>query len=137
MDGLVVRLGALHVRERAHRPAEPLLEPELREHDLARASSTARSASGRWLIPCDSTRMPAASSSASSPQSTVALITPRGARRSSCGSGRSSVEVADRHEDDAGIAVALEHRRGVLEVVAVAVVERDQHRPRGSGDAAA
>ena len=36
VDGLVVRLGALHVRERPNRPAEPLLEPQLREHDLAR-----------------------------------------------------------------------------------------------------
>ena len=36
MDEPVVRLRALDVRERAHRPAERLLEPQLRERDLAR-----------------------------------------------------------------------------------------------------
>ena len=36
MDGLVVRFGSLDVGERAHRPTEPFLQPELRQRDLAR-----------------------------------------------------------------------------------------------------
>ena len=35
MDESVVRLGSLDVRERPHRPAERLLELELRQRDLA------------------------------------------------------------------------------------------------------
>ena len=37
------------------------------------------------------------------------------------------VEVADRDEQHGGIAVLLQHGRGVVEVVVVAVVEGDQH----------
>ena len=36
MNGLVMRLGALHVGERADRPTQPLFQPQLGEGDLAR-----------------------------------------------------------------------------------------------------
>ena len=38
-------------------------------------------------------------------------------------------EISDRNEQHRRIPVLAKHARGVLEVVVVAVVERDQHRP--------
>ncbi len=130
MDGAVVRLGALHVREGAHRTAEPLLEPELRERDLARglvhvevgerpvADAVALDADPaglelRQLVPVERR--------VDEPLRGEVLLVGQRPR---------VVEVADRDEDHRRIAVAAQDGERVLEDVPVAVVERDQHGAR-------
>ena len=127
MHRLVVRLGSLHVGERAHGPVESLLQPELGERDLARRfvdlqigerpmgdpvrlDANAPALELHELVPVDRPVENAL-------RGKVLLVRQR----------QRVAEIAERDEQDAGIAVLLEHACGVLEIVVVAVVERDQH----------
>ena len=127
MDEPVVRLRALHVRERAHGPPERLLQPQLRERDLARG--LVHLEIGQRPVP-DAVRLDAHAGGVE-----VGEIRPLERPVEDAAAGQMlvvrqrprAVEIADGDEQHRGVAVLLEHRHGVLEVVAVAVVERDQH----------
>ena len=136
MHGPVVRLGALHVRERAHGAAEPLLEPELRDDDLPRRlvdlEVRERAVPDPVRLDADAARLelgdlgPVERPVDDAARREVLVVRQRAAL----------LEVADRDEQHGGIAVPLEDRHRVLEVVEIAVVERDQHRARRQRQAA-
>ena len=120
---------ALHVREGAHRPPEPFLETLLRERELSRRLVVSELGQRRVADPVGldphaerlelGERLPV--------ERRVLAAVARG--RTLVRERLTVVEVRDRDEEHGRVAVLLEHRRRVVQVVAVAVVERDQHRP--------
>ena len=127
MHRLVVRLRALHVRERAHRPAELLLEPQLRDRDLARCLVELEI--GERTV-ADPVRLDAHAEPLELASSLPVEGRVEHAVRGEVLLVRQRLTVADvreRDEQHRRIAVLLQHGHRVLEVVAVAVVERDQH----------
>ena len=124
--GAVVGQRALDERIGVDLPPEPLLEPQLRERDLAsglgglelrygpvpdsvRLDADAACLERRELVPADG-RV------ANAERAQRLLVRQRAV----------PVEKSDRDEDHCWITVALEDRQRVLEVVAVAVVEGDE-----------
>src|SRR5262249_5951733 len=128
---LVVRLGALHVRERANRTAEALLQAELRDRDLA----------GR-LVELDvrerTVADPVRLDPYAEPLELRELVRVYRAVEDAVrgemllvGQRLSVADVRERDELHRRVAVPPKHRRRVLEIVAVAVVEGDEHGPLG------
>src|SRR5581483_7185542 len=129
VDGPVVRLGALHVGERAHGAAERLLQAELGERDLARRlvdlEVGERPVADAVRLDADTGALqlrelaPVECPVDDSPRREMLVVGERPLRS----------EIADRGEEHGGEAVPSQDRCGVLEVVEVSVVESDQHGP--------
>ena len=130
MHGAVVRLRALHVRERAHGPAEALLEAELRERDLPRRfvhlEIGQRAVADPVGLDADAARLelrelfPAEGRIDQAARGEVLVVRER----------PRPVQVADRNEEDGGVPVLTQDGDRVEQVVAVGVVEGDQHGAR-------
>src|SRR5919201_1755153 len=130
VDGQVVGLRALHEREGLHRPTERLLEPQLRDDDLARRL-VEREVGHRPVadpVALDSHALglelaefaPVHRPVPDSLQGKPLLVRERPVL----------AEEADRDEEDGRVAVLAQDGERVLEVVAVAVVEGDERRAR-------
>ena len=132
MHRVVVRLRALHVGVRAHRPARA----------APRAAASRRAISRSGLVELELGERPVRDPvrlDADAARLELARARPSRAsgceRRARAGAPRAAAasrprDVADRDEDHRRVAVRCEHRQRVLEVVAVAVVEGDQHGAR-------
>src|SRR5918996_629084 len=129
--GTVVRVRALDEGERLDFASKPLLEAEFRERDLARGlrriELRERTVPDSVRLDADPTGLelgelrPVDGLVADAEEPQRLLVRERAL----------VVEEADRDEEDGGIPVTAKNRQGVLEVVAVAVVEGEEHGPRG------
>ena len=79
-------------------------------------------------MPCDSMRIPSCSRSASSRPLDRAVENPLRRQVLLVRERMTVVEIADGNEQHSRVAVLAQHAGSVVEVVVIAVVERDQHR---------
>ncbi len=130
MHGLVVGLRALHVGERADGAAQLLLELELRDRDLARSLIDLEL--GERLV-ADPVRFDAnavALQLANLVPVDGGVVDPVRPKILLVRQRPRVADVGDGNELHRGVAARLEHRGRIEEIVAIAVVERDEHGAR-------